>query len=301
MSYYSRYSYYPPYVPVAERRRQAEQRVAKLKKKGVMLSPISLDGHAIAKTFWGKAWCTNLESYSDYANRLPRGRSYVRIGAVIDLHITAGQVNAQVMGSHLYTTTVKVTALPKQRWQAISRDCAGTIDSLVELLRGRFSKNVMERMCRQGEGLFPSPKEVKFSCSCPDGARMCKHVAAVMFGIGARLDRQPELLFMLRKVDAKELVAQASDALPALQIGRKGITKSKLLDSASLADVFGIEVAEGVADAAIALPPRKKAAAVRKRSMKKDLPKTIPVSKKVMVKKSARKKPAAAPVRKKRN
>ena len=312
------YSYYPPYVPVAERRRQTEQRIAKLKKKGVSLSPVVIAGRAIATTFWGKAWCSNMENYSDYENRLPRGRMYARNGSVIDLKIVAGEVQAQVMGSSLYTTSVKVTALPAERWQAISQDCAGTIDSLVELLQGRLSKSVMERMCRQGEGLFPAPHDIKFDCSCPDGAYMCKHVAAVLYGVGARLDQQPELLFTLRRVDAQELVAQVSSGLP---LGRKGAGKAKVLDDASLADVFGLDMA-GTADvtdtavtAALLAPAApvlkttkpaaknssaKKPAAVKpvttKPATRKAAPKKAPAKKPPAAAKSAAKrKPATAP------
>ena len=304
------YSYYPPYVPVAERRRQTEQRIAKLKKKGVSLSPVVIEGRAIATTFWGKAWCSNMESYSDYENRLPRGRMYARNGSVIDLKITAGEVQAQVMGSSLYTTSVKVTALPPERWQAISQDCAGTIDSLVELLQGRLSKSVMERMCRQNEGLFPAPREIKFDCSCPDGAYMCKHVAAVLYGVGARLDQQPELLFTLRRVDAQELVAQASSGLP---LGRKGTGKAKVLDDASLAGVFGLDMA-GTADVtgaavtstaqapAASVPKPKKIAAkkrggtakkavIQKSAAQKTIPKTV-AARKLPAPKAAAKKPS---------
>ena len=304
------YSYYPPYVPVAERRRQTEQRIAKLKKKGVSLSPVVIQGRAIATTFWGKAWCSNMESYSDYENRLPRGRMYARNGSVIDLKITAGEVQAQVMGSSLYTTSVKVTALPPARWQAISQDCAGTIDSLVELLQGRLSKSVMERMCRQNEGLFPAPREIKFDCSCPDGAYMCKHVAAVLYGVGARLDEQPELLFTLRRVDAQDLVAQASSGLP---LGRKGTGKAKVLDHASLADVFGLDLA-GTADVtgaavtstaqapAASVPKPKKIAAkkrggtakkavIQKSAAQKTIPKTA-AARKLPAPKASAKKPS---------
>ena len=294
------YNYFPPYVPVAERRRQAEQRIAKLKKKGVSLSPVKIAGRAMATTFWGKAWCSNMENYSDYENRLPRGRTYARNGSVIDLKIVAGEVRAQVMGSSLYTTTVKVSALPKERWQAISQDCAGTIDSLVELLQGRLSKSVMERMCRQHEGLFPAPREIKFDCSCPDGAYMCKHVAAVLYGVGARLDQQPELLFTLRRVDAQELVAQASIGLP---IGRKGTGKAKVLDEASLADVFGLDMAAlaNTADtpAGNVAPRRKTALAtpsgnVRKTALtrKPAAPKTANATKAAVTKVIAKKTPA---------
>ena len=304
------YNYYPPYVPVAERRRQTEQRIAKLKKKGVSLSPVVIQGRAIATTFWGKAWCSNMESYSDYENRLPRGRMYARNGSVIDLKITAGEVQAQVMGSSLYTTSVKVTALPPERWQAISQDCAGTIDSLVELLQGRLSKSVMERMCRQNEGLFPAPREIKFDCSCPDGAYMCKHVAAALYGVGARLDQQPELLFTLRRVDAQELVAQASSGLP---LGRKGTGKAKVLDDASLAGVFGLDMA-GTADVtgaavtstaqapAASVPKPKKIAAkkrggtakkavIQKSAAQKTIPKTA-AARKLPAPKASAKKPS---------
>lgn len=230
-----------PYVPVAERRAKAEKMAAKAKKAGAVLTPIAPFRGAIAKTFWGKAWCDNLESYSDYESRLPRGRTYVRNGSVIDLQITPGAVQAQVMGSELYKVSASVTALPAPQWKTICNDCASSIDSLVELLQGKLSSAVMTRLSKPGSGLFPAPGEIKFRCSCPDGAYMCKHVAAVLYGIGARLDTQPELLFQLRQVEVKDLVAQASAGLtPAGQRPAKG----RRLDDALLADVFGLEMAE---------------------------------------------------------
>lgn len=207
------YYQWAPYVPVAERRRKAAAEMAQLAKKGQTISPVRIEGRVIATTVWGKAWCANLEAYSDYANRLPRGRTYVRNGSVVDLQITPGRIEARVSGSSIYRTTVTVTALPKPRWETLVTDCAGGIDSLVELLQGRFSTGVMERLCRQGDGLFPTPKEIKLSCSCPDGAYMCKHVAAVLYGVGARLDHQPELLFTLRQVAATDLLAKAGAGL----------------------------------------------------------------------------------------
>ena len=230
-----------PYVPVAERRKKAEKTAAKIQKKGEKLSPVVGGRGSIAKTFWGKAWCDNLERYSDYSNRLPRGRTYVRNGSVIDLKIAGGEVQALVMGSSLYKVAVKVTHVPAQQWQAISADCAGSIASLVELLQGRLSKAVMERICTANTGLFPAPKEISFTCSCPDWASMCKHVAAVLYGIGVRLDNQPELLFGLRRVDAKDLVAQAGAGLPK---SKKISATTKVLDSSLLADVFGIEMVD---------------------------------------------------------
>ena len=230
-----------PYVSSAERRRQAKRAVARFKKKGDTMMPVVLDGHAIAKTFWGRAWCDNLEHYSDYSNRLPRGRTYVRNGSVIDLKIAAGEIKAQVVGSDIYTTSVKISALPKKGWHALAADCSGSIDSLVELLQGQLSKGVMERICQPDTGLFPSPKEITFNCSCPDWAAMCKHVAAVLYGVGARLDQKPELLFTLRHVDAKDLVARAGEDLP---IARRRPTGAKVLEDSKLDEVFGIEMAE---------------------------------------------------------
>lgn len=229
-----------PYVPVAQRRQKAARAVAKLKRSGTALSPVTAGRGAIASTFWGKSWCQNLERYSDFANRLPRGRTYLRNGSVIDLEISAGTVTAQVMGSNLYRTEVNISAVPPRQWQGIARDCAQSIDSLVELLQGQLSTAVMERITRPGVGLFPSPKEIDFSCSCPDWAAMCKHVAATLYGVGVRLDAQPELLFILRKVDARELIAKVGEGGPPL---RKSPGAGRILDASKLADVFGIDMA----------------------------------------------------------
>lgn len=235
------YGQWPTYVSVAERRAKAEKAAAKAKKAGANLSPIAPFRGAIAKTFWGKAWCDNLEHYSDYASRLPRGRTYVRNGSVIDLQITPGEVRARVMGSSLYTVTAIVTQVPDKQWKTICADCSGSIASLVELLQGKLSNAVMERICKPGIGLFPSPKEISFDCSCPDWAGMCKHVSAVLYGIGARLDQQPDIIFSLRRVDAKDLVQQAQ---AGLQPASKRMAPAKVLDDALLADVFGLEMAD---------------------------------------------------------
>src|SRR4029077_3566360 len=203
-----------PYVPVAARRRKAEREMEKLRKQGALLSPVKIEGRQIARTFWGKAWCDNLESYHDFENRLPRGRTYVRNGSVLDLQIAPREVTAMVCGSSLYRVMVGIDPVPRAQWRSICTDCAGGIDSLGELLQGRLSQGVMERICRQGLGLFPAPREIHFKCSCPDHASMCKHVAAVLYGVGARLDQQPELLFRLRTVDEKDLLAGIDRALP---------------------------------------------------------------------------------------
>jgi uncharacterized Zn finger protein len=228
-----------PYVSVAERRRKAKREMRRLQKKGHPVLPVVIEGRTIARTFWGKAWCDNLERYSDFSNRLPRGRTYVRNGSVMHLQLEPGDVSALVSGAELYEVTVKVAPLPEALWISICGDCAGGIDSLVELLQGRLSNSVMERICQEKTGLFPGPAEIEFSCTCPDWASMCKHVAAVLYGIGARLDDRPELLFKLRKVDEKDLIANAGRGLP---LSRTGPSGDKVLATEGLSELFGLEL-----------------------------------------------------------
>src|SRR6202453_136676 len=232
------YFRWKPYVPAAARRQTADRTVAKIQKEGQTLSPVAASRGAITKSFWGKAWSRTLERYSDYWTRPRDGRTYVRDGCVIDLKIGPGEVTAQVIGSNLYRITVSIREVAAAHWQAITRDCARSIDTLVELLQGQLSTSVMERITRPVTGLFPSPTEIAFTCSCPDSAAMCKHVAAALYGIGARLDSAPELLFGLRKVDAKELIARAGEGGTSVQ---KLPGAGRILDSSILADVFGID------------------------------------------------------------
>jgi uncharacterized Zn finger protein len=250
-----------PYVSVAAKRHRAQRELAKLQRKGKPVAPITIDGRKIAKTFWGKSWCDNLERYSDFAYRLPRGRSYVRNGAVIDLQVAKGKVTATVAGSDVYEIKVDVAPLKARRWHALCQDCAGSIDSLIELLQGRLEENVMRRVSCEGNGLFPSPAEIKFSCTCADWAGLCKHVAAALYGVGARLDKEPRLLFVLRGVNECDLVAGVSGSLSHPD------TKppAAILDG-DVAALFGLEMA----DAPGANPPLVAADAkiVRKRGPK---------------------------------
>jgi uncharacterized Zn finger protein len=250
-----------PYVPVAARRRKAQREMEKLRKKGAVLSPVKIEGRQIARTFWGKAWCDNLESYRDYENRLPRGRTYVRNGSVVDLQIAPCEVTAIVSGSKIYKVKVSIGNVGPVRWKTLCADCSGGIDSLVELLQGRFSKGVMERLCRQDTGLFPRPSEIRFTCSCSDYASMCKHIAAVLYGVGARLDESPELLFRLRAVDETELLSDLGSALPDTRTKRD---TAQTLVGDDLAALFGLDMEESKAPApsrsaaATSAGPRKK-------------------------------------------
>lgn len=251
-----------PYVSVAQRRAQAKRHVAKLAKKGREILPVEITGRKIATTFWGKAWCENLESYSDFANRLPRGRTYVRNGSVVDLQIESGKISAIVSGSEIYEVNISIDKLKGSLWEQIKHDCSQSIDSLMDLLQGRFSDGVMQRLTRQKDGLFPSPKEIKIRCSCPDYAYLCKHAAATLYGVGARLDTDPEMLFLLRDVDHLDLIGEAVEG-SNLDEALSGETESTL-QGEDLGDLFGIDL--GGSDAvAAATTTRKKA----KRSSKK--------------------------------
>jgi uncharacterized Zn finger protein len=263
---YNRYGF-RRYVPVGERRDKAEKELAKMRGKGVSVQPVRIEGRQIARTFWGKAWCEHLESFSDFENRLPRGRTYVRNGSVCHLEIERGKVRARVQGSQMYEVSIDVTPLAPAAWKAVTKQCTGKISSLIDLLQGRLSEGVMQVVTDREKGLFPKPREIHLDCSCPDWAVMCKHVAAALYGVGARLDEKPELLFLLRGVDHRELIeARAEEAVQAAV--RQG--KGRRLDEADIADVFGLELEDATpAKAArkrkkVNGAPKKKAAAKRK-------------------------------------
>ena len=258
---------YPPYVPVAQRRAQAAREVARRIKKGEAISPVQIEGRTIASTFWGLAWCTNLESYSDFENRLPRGRTYVRNGSVVHLTIDKGRIEALVSGSELYKIQIDIEALPKPKWRALKGESAGKMGTLVELLQGKLSKAMMELVTGREHGLFPKPKEIKMRCSCPDGAYMCKHLAAVLYGVGNRLDSSPESLFVLRGVDHLELIEQA---IPTAPLGKSGTAPTIAIDD--LGAIFDIEIGDApVANAETTIPAKTvaKQAGKKTRTVKK--------------------------------
>jgi len=312
MPYYGEWA---PYVPVAVRRQKALKKMAQLRKKGMDIQPIEIEGRKITKTFWGKAWCDHMESLGDFENRLPRGRTYVRNGSVCHLAIKKGGVTAMVSGSSLYKIEIKIDVLSKKKWTGVKSRCAGQIGSLLELLQGRLSDKVMDVVTDSSDGLFPLPKEIRLQCSCPDWATMCKHVASVLYGVGARLDEQPDLLFLLRGVKHEELIdASAEDAVN--RATRQG-GKRPTLDRSDLSDVFGIELDTSPKRAgsrrsskpskkSTRKKPTKKAATTRKKkskpavkSTKKKGTKKNPVKKKVAKKKAAKKKPAPKKPKKK--
>jgi uncharacterized Zn finger protein len=236
---------YPAYVPVAERKRKAQQTAAKLKQKDPNIAPVIIEGKKLAHTWWGQAWNQNLESYADYANRIGRGRSYVRNGAVLDLQLEQGRIKALVQGSVAkpYKVTIAVSPLPENVWEKIKKTCEGKIESLPELIAGKFPKALEELFTAKGKGLFPAPREIKLDCSCPDWAEMCKHVAAVLYGVGARLDDDPALFFTLRGVRIEELISEAIQTKTQALLGKAGTKSRRVLEDIDVTAMFGVEVA----------------------------------------------------------
>lgn len=243
------YGSFPRYVSVAEKRAKAEKKLKQLRKKNPDIRPVVIEGTALARTWWGKSWNINLERYADYSNRIGRGRSYVRHGTVLDLKIESGKVTSLVQGgaSKPYSVVIKIKGLSKDIWAKIKDACEGKLDSLPELLAGKFPKALRDIFTEQGKGLFPSPKEIDFDCSCPDWANMCKHVAATLYGVGARLDEDPGLFFKLRKVKVSDLITQAVEDKTKKLLKKAKKKSSRVIDDSDLASVFGIEMEDPAA------------------------------------------------------
>lgn len=240
MSYWD----YPQYVSVAQKQAKAEKKLKQLQKKMPDIRPVRLSGTALAQTWWAKSWNNNLERYADYGNRIGRGRSYLRHGAVLDLKISAGKVSALVMGSaaNPYKVEVEIKPLSRAQWQAIKGQCEGNLKSLQDLLAGKFPKSLGEIFFDRDQGLFPTPKGIRFTCSCPDSALMCKHVAATLYGIGARFDEEPSLFFILRGVHSEELVSAAIRDTTEALLTKTNQKSTKVLDEGDLGDLFGIDM-----------------------------------------------------------
>jgi uncharacterized Zn finger protein len=231
---------YSEYVPVARKKANAAKELAKLRKKDPNVSPVVVEGRQIANTWWGTAWCTNLESYADYSNRIGRGRNYVRNGFVIDLRIDEGLITGKVYGSHLYTVTIKIDKLSEANIKSITSTVGRRIESVADLIEGKFPKEFGEAFLTQHKGLFPAPKEIHMSCTCPDGAYMCKHVAAVLYGAGARLDQDPLLFFKLRGVDVNSFIKASIDDKISALLKNAGKSSRRVIKGADVEEIFGL-------------------------------------------------------------
>jgi uncharacterized Zn finger protein len=247
MSYGYGYGYgYKKQATVAEKIERNQSAIEKLRKKNPGIEPVVISGRKLALTWWGNAWNNNLERYSDYENRIGRGSSYVRHGAVLDLKIAPGRVTALVQGSRKkpYDVDVTIEPLSKKSWDSIIKSCEGKIESLQELIDGKFPKELEELFTAKGTGLFPAPKEISFSCSCPDWASMCKHVAAVLYGIGARLDSNPGLFFVLRDANIDDLISKAITQKSETLLKKSDKKSSRAINNDDISAMFGIDMEE---------------------------------------------------------
>jgi uncharacterized Zn finger protein len=248
MARYGFWSHYT-YTPVHEKQAKAKRSQSRLAKTHGTLQPVVVSGRALARSWWGQAWNENLERYSDYENRLPRGRTYLRGGMVLHLAVEPGKVSALVQGSRPqpYEVTIKVSALNAATWAKARTACSGQLESLQALLSGQFPDGLKELFMVKGGGLFPSPSEIALDCTCPDWASMCKHVAAVLYGVGTRLDADPKLFFTLRQVSVDDLVAKALQGTSEALLDKAGKAAAHALETADLGNVFGIDLDESPA------------------------------------------------------
>lgn len=203
--------------------------------------PVIITGKKLANNWWGKAWDTNLESYADYENRIARGRSYVRHGAVLDMKISKGLVQASVQGSRPrpYKVSIEISPLSEVRKKEILDRCSEKIENLESLVAGKIPKDIEDVFVGRN-GLFPSPSEIYFNCSCPDSAYMCKHVAAVLYGIGARFDEEPLLFFELRDFEVSGLIKRSVEQKLQNMLKNADVKSPRIIDDDSAKDLFGV-------------------------------------------------------------
>lgn len=230
------YNFYPRSNPT-----DPVKLLEKLKKKNPDIQPVIITGKKIAISWWGISWNRNLERYADYENRIGRGRTYVRQGRVLDLKIAPGLITALVAGSGIEPYKIQVTVSPLQesRWQAITEACKNRVGSLQMLMEGRFPEELADLFFAEQGGLFPEPKEIMLSCNCPDWADMCKHVAAALYGVGARLDQDPLLFFTLRDIDFQALLQKSAEEKMKSLLQNAGNQTTRTLSEEALSQVFG--------------------------------------------------------------
>lgn len=255
MSYY--YGF-PKYIPVGEKRVKAAKKLKQLRKKNQDINPVILDGSKLTHTWWGKAWNKNLEAYADYSNRIGRGKTYVRHGAVLDLKMYAGKITALVQGnrSKPYSLEIKIKPIPNEKWSKIKKACQGKLISMAKLLDGKFPEELQGIFTRKGSGLFPTPREINFHCSCPDWASMCKHIAAALYGVGSRLDNDPSLFFTLRKVKMDNLVSEVAKDKSRIMLSKAKKKTSRVIADSDVSDMFGLDV--GIKEKPVKVKPAKR-------------------------------------------
>ncbi len=238
MSFYD-YGYYET---KAEKRRRIGEKLERLRKTDPNIAPLTIEGNTLAKSWWGKAWGKNLESYADYKSRLSRGKNYVKQGAILDLKIEEGKVNSKISGSgsKIYDCEIHIERLSDERLKKILEHCQNKISTLDALLTGDFSEELLELFQDKSYGLFPSPDEISFRCDCPDVANICKHVAATLYAIGTKFDDDPMFFFELRQIESENLIQKSVEKKLENMLEHVGKKTSRTMDASKISDVFGL-------------------------------------------------------------
>ena len=179
--------------------------------------------------------------YADYENRIERGRSYLRNDAVVDLKIKGNEIYSRVLGGGYkpYRIRIRIDALSERQRLNIEQQASGKLQDLESLIQGNFPKDLKNLFFQKG-GLFPSPNEIHFDCNCPDWADMCKHVAAVMYGIGIRIDTNPTQLFELRGIPIESLLTRVIDDKVSNMLKNVDVKSARIIKDADISSIFGI-------------------------------------------------------------
>lgn len=161
-------------------------------------------------SWWGAAWVEALEQRARLdPNRLPRGRTYARSGAVGTLSIAPGEILADVQGSRRtpYSVRVRVRIFSAEEWGRVLDALAAEIGHTAALLDGELPPFVADDIRGVGLDLLPGPGELQPRCSCPDWADPCKHSAAVCYLVADLLDADPFGVLLLRGLTRDEILS----------------------------------------------------------------------------------------------
>ena len=229
----------PTIAELREKVRDSSKIAAKKKLQYEPIGPVSR--RDVCTSWWGKAWCANLEQYADFESRLGRGKRYMKSGTVIDLKIRKGRIEARVQGTRKtpYKVEIRISPLSEEKCDALIEKCGRRINNMECLIKGEFPSELKELFTSEN-GFFPSPKEISFSCSCPDWALMCKHVAAAMYGIGVRLDENPFYFFELRGIDVDRFINVALESKVESMLKNADKRTERMIDNADLTALFGV-------------------------------------------------------------
>ena len=168
-----------------------------------------------SRTWWGQRFIAALEEFTDEA-RLGRGRSYASNGRIIEYTLSKGTVTAKVRGSinpyfgvykePIYKTSITIKAITSNDWAKVIRQIASRADLITKLLMNEMPDTIEDAFSGLGLHLLPhSERDFETSCSCPDWANPCKHIAGVYYLLASALDNDPFLMFELRGLSREDL------------------------------------------------------------------------------------------------